>query len=366
MTSLIFGAVYVGHHLVVGHRAEKRRTKNYERWEGLRDEYDEQKRTQRESRSLDLQRTGQYGDPYEERPILTLRDQQEADDARTSWRPQETFTPMHTGAQQSPRPNSLYSPPRGRPQSVDFSPLKKVNETNGYTQHNDAGLGIQPQPTGYAPMRALPAQQTGSAWDDGIPNPIRVRRNFEEREDRGVPGVNRASSMREFGSRGSPGSVTPRSPYAGSSENLSVPKRNASSRSPSIPENRVPEPVQSRDVQPIQHDTPGGRMAELLDGLTIGGADAGYNQRHVSAPASVYPPIPPQGYTPNVSSPFSSGPFTLQPAPLAAPVSPATTSNQLSRDGEKDMEEWWQQKGPSVSAAPARQAGEKDMQEWWR
>jgi hypothetical protein len=364
MTSLIFGAVYVGHHLVVGHRAEKRRTKNYERWEGLRDEYDEQKRTQRETRSLDLQRTGQYGEPYEERPILTLRDQQEADDARTSWRPQETFTPMHTGAQQSPRPNSLYSPPRGRPQSVDLS--RTANDANGYS-HN-AGLGIQSQRTGYGPtpMRPLPAQQTGSAWDDELPNPIRVRRNFDDREDYGVPGINRASSLREFGSRGPPGSVTPRTPYAGSSENLSVPKRNASSRSPSIPENRVPEPVQSRDVEPIEHDTPGGKMAELLDGLTIGGGEAGYSQRHVSAPASIYPPVPSQGYAPAISSPLGSGSFLPQQRPVVAPIHPPPTSNGVARDGERDMEEWWQQKGPTVPTGASGQTGEKDMQEWWR
>jgi hypothetical protein len=43
MTSLIFGAIYLGHQAVVGHRHEKKRVKNYERWEGLRDEYDEQR-----------------------------------------------------------------------------------------------------------------------------------------------------------------------------------------------------------------------------------------------------------------------------------------------------------------------------------
>ena len=79
MTSLIFGSIYLGHGAIVNHRREKQRIKNYERWEGLRDEYDEQRKISRESRSLDIQRTGQdYTQP--DRPILTLRDQQEAND----------------------------------------------------------------------------------------------------------------------------------------------------------------------------------------------------------------------------------------------------------------------------------------------
>jgi hypothetical protein len=329
MASLIFGAVYLGHHVVVGHRREKQRVKNYERWEGLRDEYDEQKRTQRETRSLDLQRTGQYDGGFEERPILNLRDQQEADDARTSWRPQETFTPMHTGAVQAQHTNAnIYQPPRGRPQSMDTSHMRAVSDMNGYSQHNATGLGIQPQSTGYqpTPMRALPAQKTG-AWDDGLPQPLRIsRHNFDESNSGPTSpnvGVTRTSSLRGPGSRGPPLSMTPRSPYAGSSESLSVPKRNNSSRSPSIPEERA------QDVEPIQHNVPGGLMAELIEGF--GGPG---QQQNSSAPSLT-----------------SNGMPMAAPAPRPAPVN-------LGGQGEQDMEEWWKRKGPT--------AVEKDMQEWWR
>src|SRR3978361_1889516 len=91
MTSLIFGSIYMGHKGIVNHRREKQRVKNYERWEGLRDEYDEQRKISRESRSLDIQRTGTDFAESDQPPIVSLRDQQEANDARTSWRPQESF-----------------------------------------------------------------------------------------------------------------------------------------------------------------------------------------------------------------------------------------------------------------------------------
>ena len=58
----------------------------------MRDEYDEQRKISREAQSLDIQRPGQdFTKSADKPPILTLRDQQEANDARTSWRPQEVW-----------------------------------------------------------------------------------------------------------------------------------------------------------------------------------------------------------------------------------------------------------------------------------
>src|ERR1700761_5405615 len=111
MTSLIFWGPYLAHKGVISHRREKQRVKNYERWEGLRDEYDEQRKVARESRSLDIQRTGPwdptqqqdvyspYPRPTEDRAYVSLRDQQEANDARTGWRPQEVWEPPRTQLQ---------------------------------------------------------------------------------------------------------------------------------------------------------------------------------------------------------------------------------------------------------------------------
>ena len=351
MTSLIFGAVYLGHQAVVGHRHEKQRVKNYQRWEGLRDEYDEQKRTQRETRSLDIQRTGMPFDNHgEERPIMTLRDQQEADDARTSWRPQESFTPMHTGAQQQQQQQQTGMQPGygRRPQSMDVDGLRSVSDQRGYStqQRNGNGYGVQPQPTGYQQqqptgmtMRPLPAQQTG-AWDDGLPQRLKVSRlNFDDGGSTGQRspgiGVQRASSLRELGSRGSPlvqqqqqqlstpPSMTPRSPYAGSTESLNVPKRNASSRSPSIPEERM-----------VEHEMPGGRMAELIEGS---GATGGRPHSHHMATA-------PAGLGALPSGPMAHNPNAQVP---------------VARAGESDMHEWWSKTGTTPGV-------EKDMQEWWK
>jgi hypothetical protein len=328
MTSLIFGSIYLGHKGIISHRREKQRVKNYERWEGLRDEYDEQRKVQRETRSLDLQRTGAgYGDGngngngngyYEERPILTLRDQQEADDARTSWRPQETFTPMHTGAPvaaQAPQQTGVR-----RPMSMDLS---------GYAQHqqqnprvvSDGSVYAQHQNTGYQQSPAssqLRSQKTGAVWDDGLPQPLRVsRQNFDDAP--AGPGVGRSSSLREYGSGSrSVGSMTPprmSNSAGGSSDSLhlGVPKRSAgNSRSPSIREETERSERMREDVEPLQNDVPGGRMAELIEGL--GGQGA-------KAPSSTQ---------------------KLTPA----------------------NEDWWKQSGAARDRQPP--AGEKDMLEWWK
>ena len=355
---MIFGAVYLGHHAIVGHRREKQRVKNYERWEGLRDEYDDQKRTQRETRSLDLQRTGQYDGGYvEDKPILTLRDQQEADDARTSWRPQESFTPMHTGVGPQQTGQSSWQPGHSnRPQSMDVGAMRAVSDQQAYSQHSANGLGIQG--TGYQPsMRALPAQKTG-LWDEGLPQPIRLsRQNFDDASTHSgqtTPpvGVNRTSSLREYGSRGAPQQLlgtprtpyagTPRTPYAGSTESLNVPKRNTSnaSRSPSIRE----ETSAAQDVEPIKHNVPGGLMAELIESSPYGGTSA------ARPPMAAHMPTAP------VAGPGSYS---------ATPTSAYQTTSLPG--GQGDMQEWWKQQGPTPQQAPAPvPAAQGDMQEWWR
>lgn len=167
MTSLIFGTTYLLHKGIIEHRREKKRVKNYERWEGLRDEYDEQRKISRETRSLDIQRTGvwdpstgsflepqQTGYPYDtDRPILTLRDQQEANDARTSWRPQESWDEPRTQAQVS----MLTGQPAYQPQP------------------------LQPQYTARPSPLPMKSQKTGATWDEALPAPLQVsRRSFDD------------------------------------------------------------------------------------------------------------------------------------------------------------------------------------------
>lgn len=217
MTSLIFGSIYMGHKGFVKHRREKQRQKNYERWEGLRDEYDEQRKITRESRSLDIQRTGVDYD--QDRPILTLRDQQEANDARTSWRPQESFdAPRRT--------------------SVDVT----------------AGSGLRPVST----------NKTGATWDEGLPQPLKVsRRNWDD-----YAPVSRSSSLRQSSTPDTPPQErsTANTPPINNktSPHLDVPSPTShphASRSVSTPV----EMFQHTAIEPIEYANPGGRMAELIE-----------------------------------------------------------------------------------------------------
>jgi hypothetical protein len=143
MTSLIFGSLFLAHDGIVKHRREKQRQKNYERWEGLRDEYDEMKK-------ITTQRTsGEYQDSVQhssnDRGIFTLRDQQEAGDARTSWRPQEGWERRES----SPSPRN----------SAQLS-------RNGSVSQNTS---------------VLKPQKTGATWDEGIPARLPVsKRNWDE------------------------------------------------------------------------------------------------------------------------------------------------------------------------------------------
>ncbi|EXJ58565.1 hypothetical protein A1O7_05992 [Cladophialophora yegresii CBS 114405] len=274
MTSLIFGGIYMGHKGIVNHRREKQRKKNYERWEGLRDEYDEQRKISRESRSLDIQRTGDY-DP--DRPILTLRDQQEANDARTSWRPQEAWE----------------EPPRRT--SVEVT----------------SGSGLRP----------LATNKTGATWDEGLPQPLKVsRRNWDDY----APAVSRSSSLRKASTPNSPPRDTSSSNNTPSMSNRPSPRLDAP-----VPMTHPSHPHASRGVatplettmhhealEPIQHATPGGLMAELIEG-----ADP-----HRPTP---YTHQPPQTYT---GYPAQQNYYPPAPAPAAAP-------GPGQDDGS--MQEWW-------------------------
>ena len=173
MTSLIFWGPYLAHKSVISRKREKQRVKNYDRWEGLRDDYDEQRKIARESRSLDIQRTGTW-DPstpqysststYDDhdRGIFTLRDQQEANDARTSWRPQEAWESPRTQVQaQMTGQVQHYQTQR----HVSSTPAIPTQTTNGMSRSS-----LQPQ-------------KTGAIWDEGLPAPLQVsRRSFDDED----------------------------------------------------------------------------------------------------------------------------------------------------------------------------------------
>lgn len=162
MSSLIFWAPYLTHKAIVGHKRDKKRQKNYERWEGLRDEYDDMKRvTSSQRQSLDYQPTGLQEDPAmprhslsSDRDLFTLRDQQEAGDARTAWTPQERW-------QQRPAPAPS---PYMSTASVERMPMQHTGQQG-----------------------PLQRQKTGATWDEGLPAPLRVsRRQFS---DNGMEGA---------------------------------------------------------------------------------------------------------------------------------------------------------------------------------
>lgn len=209
MTSLIFGTTYMIHQGIVKHRQDKQRKINYERWEGLRDDYDEQKRISRTTSTAEqASRTSLNLDRHEsptsvsnnsDRGIFTLRDQQEADDARMSWRPQEAWD---------------YFPPS--------SPA--------------GSAAVSRQPT-----RALSRQKTGSTWDEDLPARLNVsRRTWGDDEDNHYG--NTARNSIDEGTR-------ERKTLQGSG--LSRVRSNSVPAQP--------------DFHVIESNTPGGPMAELLD-----------------------------------------------------------------------------------------------------
>lgn len=141
MTSLIFGSIFLAHEGIIKHRREKQRQKNYERWEGLRDEYDEMKKITSQRTSGEYQDSDQH--PSNDRALFTLRDQQEAGDARTAWRPQEGWE------RQEPSPRN----------STQLSRSGSVSQN----------------------ANVLKPQKTGATWDEGLPARLPVsKRNWDE------------------------------------------------------------------------------------------------------------------------------------------------------------------------------------------
>lgn len=185
MTSLIFWGPYLAHKHVVDRRREKQRVKNYERWEGLRDDYDDQRKISRESKSLDIQRTSSWEtNPYDQPGILSLRDQQEANDARTSWRPQESWD----GSRQKGQMTGQYQ----QSQSTGYQQSQLTGQQQQFQQLQTTNYQQQPHMTGQFDRRAsaspnsftqqIKPQKTG-AWDEGLPEPLQVsRRSFDDYE----------------------------------------------------------------------------------------------------------------------------------------------------------------------------------------
>lgn len=282
----------MGHKGLVKHRRDKQRQKNYERWEGLRDDYDEQRKITRESRSLDIQRTGgsSFGDDTD-RPILTLRDQQEANDARTSWRPQESFD--------------------GPRIPIVDNRRSSVEVTSGSN------------------LRPLTGHKTGTTWDEDLPQPLRVsRRNWDDYQSPTSATVSRSGSLHNAS-----GVNTPNNDRRTSSNTPSVAANNSpqpelvspttaphpphASRAFSVPTNDVSH---YERIEPLQNERPGGKMAELIE---MG------DPAPLPPPSAAFtsPPPPPQTQ-PFVG--FQSNPFVPQAPIVKQPVTGG-------------MQEWWNQ-----------------------
>jgi len=268
MTSLIFWGPYLAHKGVVAHRREKQRIKNYERWEGLRDDYDEQRKIARDSRSLDIQRTGPWDpnqpDAYvqpqfqnEDRAYVSLRDQQEGNDARTGWRPQESWEPPRTQVQAQMTGRAQQSHPQAQ-------------------RH----VSMTPTMTGQTSGLPLRAQKTGATWDEGLPAPLQVSRRsfdgYDQSQTYQPPSDPRPVSGQPSRSRGSP---TSRQPSMNSStsrthtpsglrETTPAPMSNLQRQysPPDMQITRVQELPKNEFgfVEPA-HQAPGGRMAELIE-----------------------------------------------------------------------------------------------------
>lgn len=327
MTSLIFGSIYLGHKGIVNHRREKQRQKNYQRWEGLRDEYDEQRKIGRESRSLDIQRTGSdYArDVEDDRPILTLRDQQEANDARTSWRPQESFD---GGA----------SSQADRRTSVEVT----------------SGSGLRP---------LMQPQKTGSTWDDGLPQRLRVsRRNWDDYQPSTLSGnVSRSGSVRDKTTADTPAreSSASKTPPSVNNQPSTLPDfsspptsyRPAEHRSVSGPAQMMSQP----GVQAIEYATPGGLMAELIES----GNSATHHQQQQQQQQSPYAQPQHQHQQPTpFSQPYHHNSYSQPPPPPQQ--TPFSQPQQTGAYGG------YQTNPPHGSAAgPTSQNTNSGMQEWW-
>ena len=253
----------LGHHAVIEHRREKQRVKNYSRWEGLRDEYDEQRQTQRASRSLDIQRTGQNTWEDDNKPIFTLRDQQEANDARTGWRPQESWDgPQLTAVKTAAAAEKLNSR-----RSLDLGQLvqhpRAVSDNRMNQSASQSSLGVH-EPTTYQPPAHAPISRNKTgAWDEGLPDRLPVqRRNWDD--ENGSASLSQSASQRSSLYQKTP------SPPVGTRSTSHLNEVTNQSNNDQMPGSGyfAANPAQSSRSQP--HDTveshvPGGHMAQLLD-----------------------------------------------------------------------------------------------------
>lgn len=183
MTSLIFGTSYLIHKGIVKHHRDKQRQKNYERWESLRDDYDEMKKVTVQQtgggvadyyNSSDPLRRSSLPSAAPEKEIFTLRDQQEANDARLSWRPQEAW-------ERSPR-SSLQ--------------MGRSGEVGTVRRH-----------------------KTGATWDEDMPEPLPVsRRSWDEGAESGTPRTTTTTPSSRRNSQLVEGSSTGRRRSSSSSE----------------------------------------------------------------------------------------------------------------------------------------------------
>lgn len=103
MTSLIGGAVYLGYKKAVEHKQNKQKKKNYERWEGLRDELDEERRLSLDDRAAIFQRKERNSVDMPQRSSF---DSHHKHVERPSERPGEILSERSTPAPLAPQPTS--------------------------------------------------------------------------------------------------------------------------------------------------------------------------------------------------------------------------------------------------------------------
>lgn len=98
------------------------------------------------------------------RPVFTMRDQQELNDARTGWRPQEAWENPSTHLQ--------------------AQMTGQVQQIPAHTGHpNPPQRHVSSTPAIPAHLQNLPlkTQRTGYTWDEGLPAPLQVsRRSFDD------------------------------------------------------------------------------------------------------------------------------------------------------------------------------------------
>ena len=104
------------------------------------------------------------------KPILTLRDQQEANDARTGWRPQESWD----GSQLTAVKTAAAAEKVNSRRSLDIGQLaqhpRAVSDNRMNPPASRSSLGVH-EPTTYPPPAHPPVSRnkTGATWDEDLP-----------------------------------------------------------------------------------------------------------------------------------------------------------------------------------------------------